>query len=451
MPPSELRDVSDLVAAIPDHADLTRLTGLRTGKSTFYTQYRGATERLQRTVSSLGLIAGALVRTSEGPERLICSVVEAARVHLDARWTVFVLADGESVDAGPRRLVLGPDGTPFLVGDVEGPPLPEVVLDLIDRIRRSDIAAAHADGGFVCVPLTLDGRGVGALGAWTDRPLDATDVSVLEILASQTAVALHNSAVLEHARRTAADLESRNTELIATQRELGAAHRNRVLDEERHRIARELHDSVTQAVLSAGMQIEVCRSAIPDEERRDRLDLAKDLTRRAVDQLRSAIYALEHASDDKKSALPDMLARLGVVHTPGDLEVTVEVTGVAVELPGDLDHVLLRVAGEALFNTAVHAAATHARVQLGYEPGRVRLAVDDDGCGEPGALRSMLAMSSQGDMGGLHRGLANMAGRVADVGGEFRVRRSRLGGVRVVATIPIDTPGDADDVTGAES
>ncbi len=445
MPPSELRDVSDLVAAIPDHQDLTRLTGLRTGKSTFYTQYRGATERLQRTVSSLGLIAGALVRTSEGPERLICSVVEAARVHLDARWTVFALADGESVDAGPRRLVLGPDGTPFLVGDIEGPPLPEVVVDRIERIRRSDIAAdAHADDGFVCVPLTLDGRAVGALAAWTHRPPDATDISVLEILASQTAVALQNSAVLEHARRTAADLESRNAELVATQRELGAAQRNRVLDEERHRIARELHDSVTQAVLSAGMQIEVCRNAIPEEERRDRLDMAKDLTRRAVDQLRSSIYALEHAGDDRKSALPDMLARLGVVHMPGDLEVTVDVTGVAVDLPGDVDHTLLRVAGEALFNTAVHAGATHARVQLRYEQGRVRLAVDDDGSGEPAALRSMLAMTSQAELGGLHRGLANMAARVADAGGEFRVRRSRLGGVRVVATIPITDPGAAD-------
>ncbi|GAA1886501.1 MadS family sensor histidine kinase [Williamsia serinedens] len=452
MPPSELRDVSDLVAAIPDQADLTRLTGLRTGKSTFYTQYRGATERLQRTVSSLGLIAEALVRTSEGPERLICSVVEAARVHLEARWTVFALADGEFVDAGPRRLVLGPDGTPFLVGDVEGPPLPEDVLDRLDRIRRSEVdAEVVATAGSVCVPLALDGRHVGALAAWTQRPLDATDVSVVSILASQTAVALHNSAVLEHVRRTAVDLECRNAELVATQRELGAAQRNRVLDEERHRMARELHDSVTQAVLSAGMQIEVCRSDIPDDERRDRLDVAKDLTRRAVDQLRSAIYALEHAADDKKSALPDMLARLGVVHMPGDLEVTVEVTGTPVELPGDLDHALLRVAGEALFNTAVHADATHARVQLGYEHDRVRLAVDDDGSGEPGALRSMLAVSSRRDIGGLHRGLANMAGRVADVGGEFRVRRSRLGGVRVVATIPIGAGPLVPEAVGDES
>ncbi|GGF24254.1 MadS family sensor histidine kinase [Williamsia phyllosphaerae] len=433
-----MADVHELVAAMAEESDLTRLTGLRTGKSTFYPQYRGATARLERTLSSLGLIAGALVRTSDGPERLICEVVEAARVHLDAQWAVFALADGTFVDAGPRCLVLGPDGTPYLVGDVEGPPLPDDVVALLDDIRRARIAdEVVVENRFVCVPLALRGGHVGALAAWTRRPIDATDAAVVSILASQTAVALQNSAVLEHARRTAADLESRNAELEATQRELGAAQRNRVLDEERHRIARELHDSVTQAVLSAGMQIEVCRNDIPADERRERLDLAKDLTRGAVDQLRSAIYALEHSADHHKSSLPDMLAQLGVVHMPGELTVTVDVGGAPVELPGDLDHTLLRVAGEALFNTAVHAEATRARVRLRYETHQVSLSVDDDGCGEPGALRSVLGVARRGDLGGMHRGLVNMADRVGDAGGEFRVRRSRLGGVRVVATIPL--------------
>ena len=54
--------------------DLAQLTGLRSGKPTFYPQYRGASARLERVVAALELISRALVRTVEGPETLICAV-----------------------------------------------------------------------------------------------------------------------------------------------------------------------------------------------------------------------------------------------------------------------------------------------------------------------------------------------------------------------------------------
>ena len=66
-------------------ADLSRLTGLRSGKSSFYPQYRGAAERLERVVHALELISRALVRTVEGPETLVCAVAEAARAHLECQ------------------------------------------------------------------------------------------------------------------------------------------------------------------------------------------------------------------------------------------------------------------------------------------------------------------------------------------------------------------------------
>ena len=167
-----------------------------------------------------------------------------------------------------------------------------------------------------------------------------------------------------------AQSEARNAELLATQRELGAAQRHQVLDSERHRIARELHDSVAQTVLSAGMQIEVCRSEVEAlaaaGDLVDRLDLAKDLTRSATEQLRSAIYALNHPGDAHRSSLPEMLEQLATVHMPEDLRVTLRVDGTAAELPSDVEHALLRIAGEALFNTAMHGNATRAIVRLSY-------------------------------------------------------------------------------------
>jgi signal transduction histidine kinase len=441
--------------------DLSALTGLRSGKSTYYPQYRGAAERLERVVAALELISRALVRTVEGPETLICAVAEAARAHLSAQWVVFALTDGTLPDAGPRRLVLGPDATPFLVDNVEGPPLPAEVVSRLGEIRRGTTeTSAVVEAHHAFVPIVLDGGVAGAIAAWTPdhRILDGTDQAVLSILASQTAVALQNSALYQRgqlllgraeqayqeANRAAADLQARNEELEATlrqlaltQRQLGVAHRHQALDEERHRIARELHDSVTQAVLSAGMQIEVCRSDIPDDERSERLDLAKELTRRAVEQLRSAIYALNRTSDSDRSSLPEMLEQLRVAHLPGDLDITVRVGGAPVELSGDAEHSLLRIAGEALFNAAVHANATRAVLRLTYGRDSVLLSVSDDGNGDPARMRLMLELAAHNDVDGRHRGLANMQARAEELGGALEVRRARLGGVRVAARIPV--------------
>ncbi len=438
----------------PAVPDLSLLTGLRSSKGSYYPQYRGAAERLERVVHALELISRALVRTVEGPETLVCAVAEAARAHLSARWVVFALTDGALEDAGMRRLVLGPDSTPFLVDNIEGPPLPEMVLECLEDIRASGSRSTHplVRPHYAFVPLVLDGGVVGAIAAWTaeDRLLDGTDGAVLSILASQTAVALQNSALYQHstallersehayaqARRTAADLAVRNAELQTTQRQLGVANRHQVLDDERHRIARELHDSVTQAVLSAGMQIEVCRSDIPESERSDRLDLAKEMTRRAVEQLRTAIYALNNTTDPDRSSLPGMLDQLSVVHMPDGLKVNVRIKGEPEELTSDIDHALLRVAGEALFNTAVHANASRAELRMEYGCDSVTLSVDDDGNGDPARLRSILRASETTDRDGHHRGLVNMATRARELGGEFAVRRSRIGGVRVAVTIP---------------
>ena len=292
------------------------------------------------------------------------------------------------------------------------------------------------------VPIELDGGVIGAFAAWTPthRTLDGTDETVMRILSSQTAVALHNCELFQRSQALLAQSQARNAELQATQRELGAAQRHQVLDNERHRIARELHDSVTQTVLSAGMQIEVCRSEIGaaggNADLVERLDMAKTLTRSATEQLRSAIYALNHPEDAGRSSLPELLAQLATVHMPEDLRVTLKVEGPVAELPSAVEHALLRVAGEALFNTAMHGNGSRAILRLQYRAAAVTLSIADDGCGDPEKLRLMLRLADATDVDGHHRGLANMLARCREHGGSLTVHRSRIGGVRVVATIP---------------
>jgi signal transduction histidine kinase len=277
-----------------------------------------------------------------------------------------------------------------------------------------------------------------------ERRIDATDASVLRVLASQTAAALQNSALhqrtlhlYDEASRHAEDLAARNEQLQRTRDALTVARQREVLDSERHRIARELHDSVTQYALSAGMQIEVVRSEIRDEGQRERLETAKALTRRAVEQLRSAIYALNHSGEHGHRSLPAMLEELSAVHMPSDLRVEVRIEGRPVALPATAERSLFRVAGEALFNAAVHAEATVAVVRLAFRKDRLVLSVADDGTGDPEQVRRTLRVAAAGDIDGSHRGLANMAERAREIGGTLAVQRARQGGIRIQVGVPL--------------
>ncbi len=434
--------------------DLARLTGLRSGKGSFYPELRVTAQRLHRTVTALDTISRALVRTTEGPENLVRAVAEAARTHLDAEWVLLALADGALPEASVRHLIVDSDGVVYAFEGLSeardpGPDLPDAVLNRLNDILRGQLAQFRSpviESRHAHVPIELDGDVIGAFAAWTPthRTLDDTDAVVMRILAGQTAVALQNSALFTKSLALLAQSEAHNAELLATQRELGAAQRHQVLDSERHRIARELHDSVAQTVLSAGMQIQVCRSEIDGltgrEDLGERLDLAKDLTRSASEQLRSAIYALNQPGDDAhRSSLAEMLAQLATVHMPEDLRVSLRVAGPRVELPGEVEHALLRIAGEALFNTAMHGNATRAQLRLTYSELGVSLAIAD-GTGDPAKMRLILQLAEATDVDGRHRGLANMRARAGEHGGTFEVHRARIGGVRVVARIPYPQP-----------
>ncbi|MDJ0452893.1 MadS family sensor histidine kinase [Gordonia amicalis] len=429
----------------PDRSDLDSLVGLRSVKGSHYAQYRGVEARLSRVVGALERISRALVRTAEGPEALVISVVEAARDHLGAEWVVFGLADGRLERSAPRHLISSGSGRlyAFEGSSTASPPdgLPDQVLNRLNDILRGHEPLLHRpilSTDHVHVPVELDGSVVGGLSAWTpsERVVDPTDVVVLRILASQAIVALLNAELFSETHRHAAELAERNDELERAQRELSAAMRTTVLNEERSRIARELHDSVTQSVLSAGVQIELFRDLV-DGAALERLQMAGRLTKEAVEQLRTFIYTLNNAASVPSPSVREVLTELCSLHMPPDLTTAVRIRGRARDLTGDVQHALLRIAGEALFNAAIHARADEVTVTLTYAPEQVSLSVDDDGVGDPEHLRRVLRTASLGDLAaGRHRGLANMASRAAELDGEIRIRRSRAGGIRVTATLP---------------
>ncbi|MFF5987003.1 MadS family sensor histidine kinase [Prauserella flavalba] len=429
-----------------NEADLGALTGVRSGKRSFYPEYVRSAERLENAVRALDRISRALVRTAEGPRGLVEAVVHAAAEHLHADWLLVAVADGALQAARPRFLLLrGAE----LIDDERL--LPAEALPHLHVLRSRPWEAEDAGGGpIVRVPMTLDCEPVGGIAGLPGFGVDVadTDLAILRVLANQAAVALHNSFLLHAATKLrgktemlseAAQRQAR--ELAETQQRLIEAMQRQALDDERHRIARELHDSVTQDVLSAGMTVEVCRAELAveggHEQVVEQLTAAKDLTRHAVERLRAAIYALHNGSEEPPGSLPVLLERLSSVHLPSDLKVRVRVVGTPVPLPGEVEHSLLRLAGEALFNTVMHTTAEQALVRLRYRPERIVLTISDDGDGDPAQLRKTLKLTAATDLAGVHRGLANMQARAKELGGTMSIRRSELGGIMLLLDIPL--------------
>jgi signal transduction histidine kinase len=435
--------------------DLAALTGVRSSKRSYYREYRRTNERMQRAVRVMDIISRALVRTVEGPRGLIEEVVRAAGEHLQSQWLLLGLVDGSLVDARPRYLAIGPHGQ-FIDDDQL---LPAEMRRELGALRAGATACQMVDKrGWVRVPMTLDSDVVGGLVGLhrLESDPEAADLSVLRILANQAAVSLHTSQqyqaslalrrraqqLHEEATKQAHGLAQRDAELRRAERRLVVARQRELLDAERHRIARELHDSVTQYVLSAGMAVDLSRRDIADMETADqdvvdRLDDAKELTRRAVEQLRSAIYALHHGGGEGEdiAGLPELLSEVATQHRH-HLAVSFRVEGKPFPLGCTVEHSLARVAGEALFNASVHSTATRAIVRLSYTNNQVRLWVSDNGTSDPAQLRQMLRLRMACDVDGRHNGLVNMASRAAELGGTFALRRARLGGLRVEVRVP---------------
>ncbi len=194
-------------------------------------------------------------------------------------------------------------------------------------------------------------------------------------------------------------------------------------------------------MLSAGMTIEWCRAELEDApEVTERLQHAKQLTRTAIDRLRSAIAALSHDTETDED-LPGMLQRLASVQGSSALDIQVRVEGRPSTLPSALSHALLRIAGEAVINASRHGQADRIIVRLAYRPARVRLSVADNGTGDPEHLRAHLDASHR-RADGYHQGLHTMTGRARELGGTLRFQRARLGGIRVFVELPL--PADVE-------
>jgi PAS domain S-box-containing protein len=166
------------------------------------------------------------------------------------------------------------------------------------------------------------------------------------------------------------------------QERLAEEMQEKVVADERNRLARDLHDAVSQTLFSASLIAEVVPrlwERDPDEGRR-RLEEVRQLSRSALAEMRTLLFELRPAAL-VEAELKDLLQQLADTITGrARIPVTLEIFG-KMDLPVEVKVVLYRIAQEALNNIAKHSGADKAKVELEYEQNRVLLRVTDNGTG----------------------------------------------------------------------
>ena len=208
----------------------------------------------------------------------------------------------------------------------------------------------------------------------------------------------------------------------------------RQIDEERLRIARELHDVVAHAMATINVQASAAAHVLADrpDKAAEALAAIRTASKDGLRELRAILNVLRQADEADPTQPAPGLARLDALIAgvrQAGLPVTSTVSGKPRPLPAVTDLAAYRIIQEALTNAIRHAGPATAAVSLTYGESGLRIEVTDTGLG---ALPAP-------DGGGTGHGLRGMRERAAAAGGTVQTGPSLSGGFRVLALLPLHT------------
>jgi signal transduction histidine kinase len=207
-------------------------------------------------------------------------------------------------------------------------------------------------------------------------------------------------------------------------------HRETAL-EERTRIARELHDTLEQELAGIAIQLDAVAAKWSDSPQLagKSLEIVRRMVRRSQAEARRSVWDLRSLAlenSDLTTAISE-IASQGVKGLPVEIQMIVH--GTASRLPGPVENHLLRISQEAVANSTKHGGCKQIRIELNYEPDKVRLCIRDNGRGFDPAL------SDAGRAG--HFGLLGMRERADKIGGTLSLQSSIGIGTEVLVEVPL--------------
>jgi PAS domain S-box-containing protein len=218
-------------------------------------------------------------------------------------------------------------------------------------------------------------------------------------------------------------------------------------DEERRRVARELHDGAGQMLAALSMNTHAVakeKAALSPRGARC-VEENLSLIEQTISEIRTISHLLHPPLLDEvglRSALEEYVHGFG---ERSNVRVNLGLPSELQRLPRDVELSLFRVVQECLTNIHRHSGSATAQVRLSRVPGKIRMEVSDEGCGmRPGVRESFLAEKSTGV------GLRGMRERVKQIGGTLQIE-SDGSGTSVFVVIPVREAGDADIESGPAS
>jgi PAS domain S-box-containing protein len=296
---------------------------------------------------------------------------------------------------------------PLIVGDwQDDTPVAKALRAVAQPYLEGDFAHIRAWMG---VPLAVGERLLGWLGVENSRPhaYAARHAALAQTIANQAAVAIENARLYQQAQRLA------------------------VL-EERQRLARELHDSVTQALYGIGLGAHTARNVLRDQlsaeqlrqELAEPLEYVLSLAEAALTEMRGLIFELRPDSLEKEGLVVALERQAETLQARHMLQVDLELCPEP-PLPFEVREALYRIASEALNNIVRHARASKVLIRLDSCTETITLQVRDDGVGFDPDDRFLG-----------HLGLHSMRERAVQLGGRLEIDSSLDQGTCITVRIP---------------
>jgi signal transduction histidine kinase/PAS domain-containing protein len=342
----------------------------------------------------------------------------------------------ELMDAEAGGILLiddkSPDGSYRISRGLPEQSAPEIAsLELARKVAAEGKTLVSDDAGnvtndnlmsFISVPLKSKERVVGVLnvGSQAPRVFSQQEVQLLTSLGHQLGIAVENAQLYQELQSKEQMREQLLRRIISAQ------------EDERQRVARELHDVTSQALATLGVGLEVIATPQSDaKERETQMDGIKSLLSATSRDVHRLIYDL------RPSLLDDFglsAAIRSYAHNSLDaagVEVHVEAAGQEKRLPPEVEIALFRIVQEAIANIARHARAESAYISLEFREKGIAVEIEDDGVGFDHS-RGFAA----GD-GGKGVGLLGMQERAELLGGTIEIDTRPGSGTRVSVEIPV--------------
>jgi signal transduction histidine kinase len=270
--------------------------------------------------------------------------------------------------------------------------------------EMDDLAMQEQVAVLISVPLIAQGRSVGVLnlGSRSPQPVPYEELSLLAAIGQQIGVAVENARLYEEAQQLA-------------------------IVQERNRLARDLHDSVTQALYGISLYAEAAARQLGLGEGAtvaDHLAEIRTTAQESLREMRLLIFELHPPMLRSAGLVSAIQARLEAVEARVGIQTRLQVSGDGVLSP-QVEEGLYRIAQEALNNALKHARSSSVTLRLCRGPRNVILEIADDGVGFDLARRA----------GQAGFGLRGMAERASRLGGKLIVESTPGQGTRICVEV----------------